>query len=227
MGNKSHSSSKPLTEKEIIEEQQKNKICKIYMYLRGQLCGIANGFFCLIPYPDQDHLIPALITANRCINEQLLTENKEIKISLNNDKKKLSIKLNNDRKIYTSKEHDTTIIEIKPKEDKIHDYFELDDNLLKDNLSDIYNQSKIYFVCYGKDNKMDMYNGTIKEIEGEEIHHISDLISGSGGCPILSPSTYKVIGLHLGRTNQEHKKGIFMNIPLKEFISEEKFLKLS
>ena len=227
MGNKSNSASKPLTEKEIIADQQKKYICKIYMYLNGILCGLSNGFFCLIPYPDQEHLIPVLITTHRTIDEKSLNENKEIKLSLNNDKKKITIKLNDNRKIYTSKEHDTTIIEIKPKEDKIHDFLELDDNLLKENLSEIYNQSKIYLICYGKENKMDMYYGTIKEIEGKEIHHISDTESGSGGCPILSTSNYKVIGLHLGRTPYEYKKGIIMNIPLKEFMTGEKFFKFS
>ena len=72
-----------------------------------------------------------------------------------------------------------------------------------------------------------LYYGTIKEIDGKEIHHISETESGSGGCPILSVSSYKVIGMHLGRTDKEYKKGILINTPIKEFISGEKFFKLS
>ena len=225
MGN--NKSSLPKNEKDIISEQQKKYICKIYMYIEDTLCGLSNGFFCLIPYPDKEHFIPALITTNRTIDEKTLTNNKEIKLTLNNDSKTKKIKLNNKRKIYTSKEYDTTIIEILPKIDKIHDYLELDENLLKENRGEIYNQSKIYLICYGKENKMDKYYGTIKEIENEEIHHISDTESGSGGCPILSPSNYKVIGMHLGRTPYEYKKGILMNVPLQEFMSGEKFFNLN
>ncbi len=102
---------------------------------------------------------------------------------------------------------------------------ELDEKLLEENPNEIFNQSKIYLICYGKENKMDFYEGDIKEIEGNEIHHISNTESGSGGCPILSNSSFKVIGLHLGRTPHEYKKGILMNVPLKEFINGDKFFK--
>ena len=227
MGNKSNSSSKPLTEKEIIEQQQKKYICKIYMYLNKMLCGISNGFFCFIPYPDKEHLLPVLITTYRTINENSLNENKEIELTLNNDSQKRKIKIKNDRKMYVSKENDTVIIEIKPKTDNLHNFLDIDEDFFKDDLTLNNNQEKIYLVCYGKENKMDLYYGTIKEIDGKEIHHISETESGSGGCPILSVSSYKVIGMHLGRTPQEYKKGILINTPIKEFMSGEKFFKLS
>ena len=167
-------------------------------------------------------VIHALITTYRTISEKTITNNKEIQLTLNNDKVKKIIKIGKNRKIYINKEYDTTIIEIKPKEDKINNFLELDENILEDNSNDIYNQKKIYLICYGKENKMDMYEGTIKEIEGNEIHHISSTESGSGGCPILSITSSKVIGMHLGRTPHEYKKGILMNGPLKEFMYGEK-----
>ena len=222
MGNKNPSSSVPYKKEDIIPYQQKNHICKIYMYLGDQLCGLSNGFFCLIPYPDKNHLIHALITTYRTISEKTITNNKEIKLTLNNDKVKKTIKIGKDRKIYISKEYDTTIIEIKPEKDKIHYFLELDENLIEDNSNDIFNQKNIYLICYGKENKMDMYEGTIKEIEGNEIRHISNTESGSGGCPILSITSFKVVGIHLGRTPHEYKKGILLNGPLKEFMNGEK-----
>ena len=222
MGNK-NSASIPSNKEELIPFQQKNHICKIYMYLNGILNGLSNGFFCLIPYPDKNHLIYALITTYRTINENFLNKNKQIELTLNNDKKKIKIKIDKNRKIYLSKEYDSVIIEIKPEKDKINHFLELDEELLEENSNEIFNQRKIYLICYGKENKMDMYEGTIKEIEGGEIHHISDTESGSGGCPILSLNSFKVIGLHLGRTTHEYKKGILMNAPLKEFMSGKKF----
>ena len=224
MGNKN--SSTPKKREEIISFQQKKCICKIYMFDQGILCGLSNGFFCLIPYPDKNHFIPVLFTTYRTITEKFIQNNNEIGLTLNNDKTKKTITFDNTRKMYLNKEYDTVIIEIKPKQDKIYDFLELDESLQKPNLSEIYNQSNIYLICYGKENKMDMYEGTIKEIEGQEIHHISMTESGSGGCPILSPNSFKVIGMHLGRTSHEFKKGILIDAPLKEFISGEKFFKI-
>ena len=225
MGN-SQSSSIPFKKEDVISYQQKNHICKIYMYLENILNGISNGFFCLIPYPDKDHLIHVLITTYRTLSENSFKDNNEIKLSLNNDKSNKTIVIDKNRKIYMSKEYDTTIIEINPEKDKINNFLELDENLLKDNSSEIYNQNKIYLICYGKDNKMDLYYGDIKEIEGANIHHISDTESGSGGCPILSVNSLKVIGIHLGRTPHEYKKGTLLNYPLKEFMEGNHFINL-
>ena len=190
MGNKK-STSIPSTKEEQIPFQQKNHICKIYMYLNGILIGLSNGFFCLIPYPDKNHLLHVLITTYRTINENFLKENKQIKLTLNNDQKEIKIKIDKNRKIYLSKEYDIVIIEIKPEKDKINHFLELDEKSLEENFKEIFNQSKIYLICYGKENKMDMYKGIIKEIEKGEIHHISDTESGSGGCPVLSLTSFK------------------------------------
>ena len=100
----------------------------------------------------------------------------------------------------------------------------MDDGLFKENSNEIFLQNKIYLICYGKDNKMDLYYGDIKEIEKENLYHLSETESGSGGCPILSLASSKVIGIHLGRTPNEYKKGILLKFPLKEFISGEHFL---
>ena len=225
MGNK-NSSSESFKSEDIISYQQKKNICKIYMYLENILNGISNGFFCSIPYPDKDHLIPVLITTYRTINENTLINNKEIKLSMNNDSTKRTIKIDNKRKIYISKEYDITIIEIKPEKDKIKHFLELDSDLSLENAGEKYKQNKIYLICYGKENKMDLYYGDIKDIDGEKIFHLSDTESGSGGCPILSLPSHKVIGIHLGRTDQEYKKGILLNYPLKEFMDGKHFFNL-
>ena len=126
-----------------------------------------------------------------------------------------------------NKDYDTTIIEIKPEIDKINYFLELDSYLSKENCGEIYNKTKIYLICYGKENKTESYCGDIINIEKEKLYHISDTASGSGGCPILSLSSFNVIGMHLGRTGKEYKAGILLKFPLEEFMKGEHFINIS
>ena len=53
---------------ETILNQMKNCVCKIYMDNGNK----GTGFFCIIPYPDKDHLVHFLITNNHVIDESYL-----------------------------------------------------------------------------------------------------------------------------------------------------------
>ena len=97
-----------------IKEQMKKSICKIFK--NGGDKG--TGFFCEIPY--QQGKIKVMITNNHIIDDKYIKENDKIEISLNDDKENKSIIINNKRKIYTNKEYDITIIEIKPRQDDIN-----------------------------------------------------------------------------------------------------------
>ena len=46
------------------DEQIKKTICKIYMNDGSK----GTGFFCKIPYPDKEHLLPTSIINNHLIN---------------------------------------------------------------------------------------------------------------------------------------------------------------
>ena len=60
--------------KEIVNQMEKN-ICKIKI---GENQG--TGFFCKIPFPDKNNMLPVFITNNHVINEQLLyTQHKRCK----------------------------------------------------------------------------------------------------------------------------------------------------
>ena len=101
--------------KKIIKQMERN-ICKIKI---GQEQG--TGFFCKIPFPDMNNMLPVLITNNHIINEELLYEDDaNILIYTENDKNTKTINLD-DRLKYTSKHFDITIIEIKD-QDKINNY---------------------------------------------------------------------------------------------------------
>ena len=94
-----------------ITEQMEKYICKIKV---GQ--DQATGFFCKIPFPDKENMLPVFMTNNHVINENILN-NKNEKISMDIYEELNTKYLNlNDRIKYTNKEYDTTIIEIKEKD---------------------------------------------------------------------------------------------------------------
>ena len=97
----------------------KNMICKIYVHEEFK----GTGFFCKIPY--NNDLLPVLMTVNHIIDESFLNTEKKLKISMNNIYKKIGLEK---RIVYTNKDYDVTIIEIKEK-DIIEKYLDLDDNI--------------------------------------------------------------------------------------------------
>ena len=83
-------------------------ICKIKI---GQ-CQ-ATGFFYKIPLPDQNNMLPVLITNNHVINHDLLyKEDTKIFMYIEEETEIKTMNLNNRMK-YTNEEYDITIIEIK------------------------------------------------------------------------------------------------------------------
>ena len=95
--------------KKIIEQMERN-ICKINI---GKEQG--TGFFCKIPFPNQNQMLPVFITNNHVINNDALNKDK-IELDIEIEETMKEIKLNNRMK-YTNEEYDITIIEIK-EEDK-------------------------------------------------------------------------------------------------------------
>ena len=214
----------------IILEQMQNCICKI-----NNSKGKGTGFFCYITNPkNQNEKFPVLITNNHVIDEQIIKGSKSIQLILNDDdSKKIDIDLK-DRKIYTSDEniYDTTIIEIKPKNDKLNEnnFLELAKNIFEDNINLI--NEDIYIIQYAKYNfslqKAAVSYGKIIEIkENDEqfdeeynIFHLCITEEGSSGSPILNLSHNKVIGIH----SKRHKKynanlGILLQYPIKEYLN--------
>ena len=89
-----------------IMEQMERNICKINI---GKNRGRGTGFFCEIPFPDENNMLPVFITNNHVINEKLLyEENSTIEVEIKEFGVK-TINLNNRMK-YTNKDYDITII---------------------------------------------------------------------------------------------------------------------
>ena len=123
--------------KKIITQMERN-ICKINI---GQTQG--TGFFCKIPFPNKEKMLPVLMTNNHVINNDILyNDNFKIKLDIEEEENLKEIILNKSRMKYTNEEYDITIIEIK-EEDNITHYLELDDIIINDIVNNI-NKNKGY-----------------------------------------------------------------------------------
>ena len=142
-----------------------------------------TGFFCTIPLNENKN-INCLMTNYHVLNEKYFEENKVIYLLLNNDNEAKKIDLNIKRVIYYNKDYDTTIIEIK-EEDKIKEYLELDDNILKDNEQIFYEGKSIYIIQYPKgqngEEEACVSFGTLNKINEYNIIHKCSTDSGSSG----------------------------------------------
>ena len=201
---------------ETIIYQMKNCLCKIKCK-----SGSGSGFFCKIPYPDQSHLLPVLVTAVFVIDSEVKEEN-SLKISLNDDNEFREIKLNN-RKIFMNKELACAFIEILP-EDKINNFLEIDSDLFKDDkeLEYIYKRKSIYVLHYPKGPKGEkaaMNSGILKNILNNTLVHSCNTEVGSAGGPIILLDNLKVIGFHKGaKISVNANEGSLLKYPISEFI---------
>ena len=126
----------------------------------GNLRG--TGFFCKIPFPDNNNLLSTLITCNHILNEEYLKSNKNILIFTNNKNEKREICIE-DRIIYTNKEYDITIIEIKSEKDHLYNFLELEE--FGKNLEGL----SIYLLQYAKGQNCFVSFGNIKAIKEKNI----------------------------------------------------------
>ena len=205
---------------EILLNQMKNYICKIFLP-NGKK---ATGFFCKIPFPDKNRLLTVLITNNHVINEDY---QKKIYLLINNEKKSLSLKK---RLKYSNKTYDVTIIQIKEKEDEIENYLELDDIIIKNitkkkkkiDINMIYVKESIYILQYYLSNEIAGVSfGIIAGIKGYQIFHTCNTEPGSSGSPILTCNN-KLIGIHKrALDNRLLNIGSFLNYAIIDFIKEK------
>ena len=211
-----------LEKTKIILEQMKKKVCKIKI---GRNRG--TGFFCKIPYQDNNNLLSVLITNNHVID---LEKNNDILIiSINNEDKEIELE---NRITYTNKEYDITIIEIKNK-DGIDNFLELDENINK-NINKSYVGESIYILHYPRE-KINVSYGIIKDANREnkeneyDFNHLGSTEPGSSGGPILNIENNKVIGIHKGykrvdENNIEYDTniGLFIKYGINDFLNNIK-----
>ena len=206
------------TTKTIMDQMEQN-ICEIKI---GSLQG--TGFFCEIPFPDKNNMLPVFITNNHIINEKLLyEENSVIEIEIKyNGVRHLNL---NDRMKYTNKELDITIIEIK-NTDELNNFLQLDDIMINniinnENKNEIYINETFYIIQY-PGGKLSVSYGTLENIFKDEKYtffHKCSTRGGSSGSPILNLHN-KIVGIHRQGLNNNSNKGTFLNFPIKQFIDD-------
>ena len=202
-----------------IIEQMAKDICKINISEEQ-----GTGFFCKIPFPNKDNMLPVLITNNHVINNNILNSNNaKIPFIIKDDINKIKINLKN-RKKYTNEKYDITIIEIK-EEDGINDYLELDDKIINDIISNknenlISEKETIYIIHYPEGELSVSYGIFLDKHQDQKYNfaHKCATRRGSSGSPILNMKN-KVFGVHKEGANK-YNKGAFLNEPIKEFIKQ-------
>ena len=204
--------------KKIMKQMEKN-ICKIKI---GEKLG--TGFFCKIPFPDKNNMLPVFITNNHIIGEEILyKQDAKIKIHIKEKKEEKVFKLNNRMK-YTNADFDITIIEIKETDDDIKDYLKLDNNIIDDiidnnNKNLEYIDKTMYIIQY-PEGELSVSYGILSNIYEDNkfnFNHKCITRSGSSGSPILNLSN-KLIGIHKEGITNKYNRGTFLNYPIKEFI---------
>ena len=201
-----------------IIKQMETSICKIITSN-----DIGTGFFCVIPFPDMNNLLPVLITNNHVLNNESLKKGKEIEFTINDDKFHFKIIIDEKRKVYTNdKPFDISIIEIK-KNDKnilLLNFLEIDEEIFNTENYYIYNQKSVYLVHYPNGKKMEYSPGAIKNIslDNYNIEHYCPSDRGSSGSPIINLLNYKVMGIHKGsKEKSNYNLGTLIKGPIKEF----------
>lgn len=209
---------KPITYEEtnIILEQMKNCICVVENSKKVS----STGFFCCIPYKNTK--LSVLITVSFVIDEHEI-KNDSLNVTLNNGKEKKVININDGRQIYINNRYNITIIEIKPKIDKINSFLDLDENIFKKDYS-FFNNQNIYVIQYPEVNKMSVAYGilTINPEKFYQIKHFCSTDFCSGGSPIINLSSNKVIGMHFGSTKFNFNIGSFLQYPIYEYLIQLK-----
>ena len=204
-------STEPVTfeETQKILDQMKKCICKINA---REIYG--TGFFCKLRYLDNTSY-NVLTTSYSLIDEDYLKENNEINLLLNNGDTRV-IYLDNKRKIYSSKEYDLTLIQLR-KKDNILNYFEIDENLLsQENPKAFFENKSIYTIHYLNMEKVSVSYGFLTELNESEMKHTCIIKSGSYGSPILNSLNNKIIGISKEQNNTLDS-GTFLKLPIIEF----------
>ena len=214
-----NNSTEPITieETQKILDQMKNCICKINANEK-----YGTGFFCKLRYLD-NVTYNVLTTSYSLIDEDYLSENNEINLLLNDNNTKV-LNLDNKRKIYTNKEYDLTIIQLKNK-DNINSYLELDENILSNENPKLFYETKsVYAIQYLNMEKASVSYGFLTELNNSEMKHTCIIKPGSNCSPILNSLNNKIIGVSKEISNNL-TLGTFLKIPIFEFKNQAIFSK--
>ena len=201
--------------------QMKNCICRIHK--ENGTKGI--GFFCKIPFPDISTIITVLITSYHSLNENDIENDKIIEFYINDDKEKKIIKIDNTRKKFNNSKLDLTFIEIKPEEDKINNFLELDEDIYIDRkiIENIYKRKSVYIIHYPNEKSLHVSYSILNNMMDNDIFYYFNTDDDLSGSPIFSLDSFKIIGIHNDSSkNNNFSKGTFIKCIIDEIQKDNK-----
>ena len=112
------------------------------------------------------------------------------------------------------------MIEIKENKKKNINYLELDDELYKTDLAEIFYKQSLYCIQTNNLNDITVSYGMTKHIKEPNIIFTGNLISN--GSPIFNLSNNKLIGV-VGDKSEYYNHGILFNFLINDFINKDKY----
>ena len=220
---KGHPMSLTKNQTKIILEQIDNSICKI-----ENENSVGTGFLCLIQNSDLFELQPVLITCNHILGEQNLIFGNKIKLLFENKEK--IINLDNSRRIYTNDSYDITILELKKDEFPFNSFLKVDELIYnikeEEDLNNLYKNQTIYIIHFPNGEEPKYSIDTISGIDEGLIRHCCSTDYGSSGSPILNLQTFRVIGIHRGKSTKfNFNLGTIIKLPIDLFNKSKQNLK--
>ena len=206
----------------VISEQTKNSLC----HIKNNEGDNSIGFFCVIPFINNNNLLPILVLNNANFKENTINK---IFITLCNNKKNTitsEIIIDNKRKIFLDEEINISFIEIKDKDNIDKNLFLfLDEKNFNDDLEKELLNKQIYLIYYLENNYSDYTTGIIKKINKQKkyFEFISKNRLSSSGYPIFNFNNNRIIGIqneHLNKEDNYHK-GLIFNDLIELFFNKE------
>ena len=149
----------------VISEQTKNCLCKI----KNNKGDNSIGFFCVIPFINNNNLLPILVLNNANFEENTINKI-YITLSNNNDNNIINseIIIETRRKIYLDREINISFIEIKDKDNIDKNLFLfLDEKIFNFEFYELYDKL-IYLIYYTENNYSEYTTRKIKFIDQEK-----------------------------------------------------------
>lgn len=151
------------------------------------------GYFCLIPFPDKNNLLQAMILNDIIIEKNDIIEGKKLDLDFDNNNNHIHIVLHADVKLYSNKIFNFTIVESLI--NSVDYYLEVDDDLMKDNFDEIYIHKNINLLYYSYGNYCSHKICKIEKINNDGT---IAYVPSTYGCKIgiiINNSTNKLIGI--------------------------------
>ena len=207
----------------VISEQRKKCLCKI----KNNEGENSIGFFCVIPFINENNFLPVLISNNANFEENA---NNKIFITFynNNDNNAITyeIIIDTKRKIYLDKKTNISFIEIKDKDNVDPNLFlHLDAKMFNIDLEKELFNKFIYLIYHSENNYSEYTIGKIKKINQEQkyFEFISKNQLSSSGYPIFNLNNNMVIGIQTELLNKENNyyKCLIFNDLIELFFNQE------